>query len=150
MAQPDRLPKHPLEHTGIAKLSESTGMPDNAIPEAKAIDIVTESTWGPYRDELVKDHPPTVLPAVYDARESVTGPPADHLPVWVVTLAGWGPPTPCGIDLPPGPENPEAQRWFKSASQDECVPGKSNAYIIVDAVSGQILAGWHSGFRGGQ
>jgi hypothetical protein len=57
---------------------------------------------------------------------------------------------PCGINLPPGSENPEAQRWFKSSSQDECVPGKSNAYVIVDAISGQILAGWHFGTRGGQ
>jgi hypothetical protein len=151
VAQPDQLPKHPLEHMGIAGLTPSIGMLDNAVTEAQAVDIVTEYTWGTYRDELVKNYPPSAVPAVYDAKESVTGPSAEGRPVWVVTLEGWGPPVPCAApDIPPGPEDPDAQHSSRSASQDECTPGKSNAHVIVDAVSGQILAGWHYGPRGGQ
>jgi hypothetical protein len=72
--QPDQPPQHPFEHMGIASLTPSIGMPDNAITKAQAVNIVTERTWGAYRDELVKDYPPSAIPAVYDARKSVTGP----------------------------------------------------------------------------
>jgi hypothetical protein len=138
VAQPDQLPKHPLEHMGIAGLTSSIGMPDDAITDAQAIDVVTEYVWGPYRDELVKNYPPSVVPAVYDAKESVPGPSAEGLPVWVITLEGWGPPGSCGTGSSAG------------FSNDECIPTKSNAYIIVDAVSGQVLTDWHSGSREGQ
>jgi hypothetical protein len=86
--RPHELLDHPFEYMGIASLSPSTGMPEDAISEAQAIDRVTESTWGAYRDELIKDYPPSVILAVYNASESVMGPAAQERPVWVVTLEG--------------------------------------------------------------
>jgi hypothetical protein len=71
VAEPDQLPRHPFEHMGIAYLTPSTSMPDTAVTEAHAIDIVTEYIWGAYQDELVKNYPPSAVPAVYDAGESV-------------------------------------------------------------------------------
>jgi hypothetical protein len=100
VAEPDQLPRHPFEHMGIAYLTPSTSMPDNAVTEAQAIDIVTEYIWGAYQDELVKNYPPSAVPAVYDAGESVMGPAAEKLPVRVVILEGWGPPALCAA---PGP-----------------------------------------------
>lgn len=80
-AEPGQLPKHPFEHMGVAGLSPSSGMPDNAITEAQAIDIVTQYTWGSYRGGLVKKYPPSAIPAVYNARESVMGPSVEGQPV---------------------------------------------------------------------
>lgn len=144
----DRLPRHPFEDIGVAGLAESTSMPEDAISQSDAMDIATESTWGSYREELLKNYPATAEPAVYKARESVMGPAAEGLPVWVVTLQGWGPSGRCGAPGPPGPEGPEDQPPIEPEPEAECMPGQSNAYIIVNAVSGQVLGSWHYGQMG--
>ena len=46
LTQESDLPEHPLESMGIAKLTESQGMPEDAISEEEAIDLVTELTRG--------------------------------------------------------------------------------------------------------
>ena len=84
------MPEHPLESMGIAKLTESQGMPEDAITEEEAIDLVTELTWGPERDFYLDKHPASAIPATYNAEENSMGPAADNLPVWVVVLDGWG------------------------------------------------------------
>ena len=147
LTQESDLPEHPLESMGIAKLTESQGMPEDAISEEEAIDLVTELTRGPERDFYLDKHSASAIPATYDAEENTMGPAADNLPVWVVVLDGWGPPVPCGVGLPPGWVDPAVERPAedKSQSEQECITGKSNAYIIVDAVTGQHLASWHYG-----
>ena len=149
LTQESDLPKHPLESMGTAKLTESQGMPEDAITEEEAIDLVTELTWGPERDFYLDKHSASAIPATYDAEENTMGLAADNLPVWVVVLDGWGPPVPCGVGLPPGWVDPAVERPAedKSQSEQECITGKSNAYIIVDAVTGQHLASWHQGER---
>jgi len=138
--EPGHLPKHPLEDSGVAGLTESAGMPENAISQSEAIDIATETTWGSHRAELQGKYPARVAPAVYNSEESVMGPGVEGRAVWVVTLQGWGPAIPCGA--PVLPSEPDAE--------NDCVPGQSNGYYIIDAVSGQILASWSYGERGGQ
>ena len=124
-----------LEDMGIARLTESQGMPEGAITEEDAINIATELTWGSYRDEYLDTYPTSGIAATYNSEESVMGAAADDLPVWVVILEGWGKPaSTCSIV---GPRLAEGS--------DECITVKSSAYIIVDAVTGQDLASWHFG-----
>jgi hypothetical protein len=136
--EPEHLPKHPLEDSGVAGLTESAGMLENAISQSEAIDIVAKTTWGHYRAELQEKYPATVAPAVYNAKESVMGSGVEGRAVWVVTLQGWGPALLCGS--PALPSEPDAE--------NDCVPGQSNGHYIIDAVSGELLAGWHFGERG--
>ena len=71
--QDSSLPEHPLEHMGIAKLTESQGIPEDAITEAEAIDLVIKATWGPHRDFYLERHPALAMPATYDAEEKYNG-----------------------------------------------------------------------------
>ena len=75
------------------------------------------------------------------------GPAADGLAVWVVILEGWGSPVPCGLgDLPSGAVDAGTGDSEGAAQgQRRCTPGKSNAYAIVDAKTGQVLGAWHYG-----
>ena len=75
------------------------------------------------------------------------GPEADGLPVWVVTLEGWGPSVPCGLgDFPSGAVDPGTEDSAgASQNQSQCTPGQSNAYTIVNAKTGQDLGTWHYG-----
>ena len=109
--------------------------------------LVTERTWGPYRQQYEGVYPASAMPVTYYAEENAMGPAADKLPVWVVTLHGWGPPVRCGLDFPPGPVDPETSDSEENVSQDQrmCTPGQSNAYAIVDARTGQDLGSWHYG-----
>jgi hypothetical protein len=136
------LPEHPFEEMGVAGLSESEGMPEDAITEAEAIDIVIRHTWGTVADELVENHPASAVPAAYNAQESVMGPEADNVPVWVVTLEGWGMQGYCGVGIP-APEQSLAE-WKAEQAKYKCIPGKGYAHFIVDAVSGQQLGSWHA------
>ena len=136
LAQESDLPEHPLESMGRAKLTESQGMPEEAITEEEAIDLVRELTWGPQRDFYEERHPASAIPATYDAEENTMGPAADNLPVWVVVLDGWGrSASACGI----GP------RSDGTDSDGPCLTVRPNGYNIVDAVTGQHLASWHYG-----
>ena len=65
------------------------------------------------------------------------------MPVWVVVLEGWGrQSTTCGNIGPQGdPENPSPR------DDDDCITVIVSAYSIVDAVTGNHLAGWHHGKR---
>ena len=125
LAQESDLPEHPLESMGIAKLTESQGMPEEAITEEEAIDLVTELTWGPERDFYLDEHPASASPATYDAEENTMGPAADNLPVWVVVLDGWGRSVSnCGRGI--GPQgDPEASGKSSgeegSGSGDDCL-----------------------------
>ena len=133
------LPEHPLESMGIAKLTESQGIPENAITEEEAINLVVDATWGPYKGEYVDKHPAWAISATYDAEANTMGPAADKLSVWVVVLDGWGrSASTCSIIGPGGnPNNPRVG--------DDCITVKVSAYIILDAVTGQEMASWHFG-----
>ncbi len=142
------LPEHPFEHMGVAGLTPSPGLPENAMSEAKATDLVVERTWGPYRKEYEDKYPANAIPAIYNAKEHSMGPAANETPVWLVILKGWGPPARCGLgSFPLGAVDPQAERPDKDTpqGQSKCTPGQSNAYVIVDAVTGQVLGSWHFG-----
>ena len=144
LQQASPLPEHPLKQMGVAGLSPSEGLPTDSLSKENVIELVTERVWGEHRSELIDEYPATAVPAVYNAQENAMGPAADGLPVWVVTLEGWGPPVICGLgDFPSGAVDPRAE----DSSQDrrQCTPGKSNAYAIVDAKTGQVLGAWHYG-----
>jgi len=132
---------------GVAGLSPSEGLPTDSLSKENVIELVTERVWGEYRSELIDEYPATAVPAVYNAQESVMGPAADGLPVWVVTLEGWGPPVTCGLgDFPSGAVDPgEGDAEGTSQDQRQCTPGQSNGYSIVDAKTGQDLGAWHYG-----
>ena len=142
------LPEHPLEQMGVAGLTPSDGLPPTSLSEEEVIMLVTEGTWGPYREQYEDKYPASAMPATYDTAENTMGPAADKLPVWVVTLQGWGPPVHCGLgDFPSGAVDPETSDSEENVSQDQrtCTPGQSNAYVIVDAKTGQELGSWHYG-----
>ena len=149
LAQESDLPEHPLESMGIAKLTESQGLPEQAITEEEAIDLVRELTWGPQRDFYLDIHPASAIPATYEAEENSMGPAADNLPVWVVVLDGWGrSASNCGGGI--GPQaDPEASGKSSgeegTGSDGPCLRVRPNGYTIVDAVTGQHLASWHYG-----
>ncbi len=139
------LPEHPLEQMGVAGLAPSEGLPADSLSEERVIELVTERVWGVHRSEYSDAYPATAVAAVYNAQENAMGPAADGLPVWVVTLEGWGPPGRCGVGLPsPGQPRPEDSAGA-SQNQGQCTPGQSNAYAIVDAKTGQGLGSWHYG-----
>ena len=140
----DSLPEHPLEEMGVAGLSESEGMPEDAITEAEAIEIVIKRIWGPDADadELAKEYPASTVPATYNAQENAMGPSADNVPVWVVSLEGWGMQGYCGVGMPALGQSRE--EWEAEQAKYECIPSKGYARAIVDAVSGQLLGSWHA------
>ena len=141
------LPEHPLERMGVAGLAPSEGLPADSLSEERVIELVTERVWGEYRSEYSDAYPATAVAAVYNAQENAMGPAADGLPVWVVTLQGWGPPVHCGLgDLPSGAVDPGTEDSAgASQNRGQCTPGQSNGYAIVDAKTGQGLGSWHYG-----
>lgn len=141
------LPEHPLNQMGVAGLGPSEGLPTESLSEEAVIELVTERVWGAHRSEYSDEYPATAVPAIYHAQENVMGPAADGLPVWVVTLEGWGPPVPCGLgDFPSGAVDPgTGDSEGTSQDQLQCTPGQSNAYAIVNAETGQDLGTSHYG-----
>ena len=131
---------------GVAGLAPSEGLRAESLSEEKVIELVTERVWGAHRSEYSDEYPATAVPAIYHAQENAMGPAVDGLPVWVVTLKGWGPPVPCGLGgFPSGAVEPGTGDSEGSRDQRRCTPGQSNTYAIVNAKTGQDLGTWHYG-----
>lgn len=114
-----------------ATLSPLESLPQGALSREEAADIVYSRTFGSkYIAGARQDYPAQVDSALYTTTANPSGPAAERLPVWVVTIPGWGvgPVVPLGIS--------DADQYSYHVE----------TVAIIDALTGADVTGWGHGW----